>query len=331
MVKITKNIVNRTDRVYGHNNKKKYITIHETANTSKGADATTHGRLQQNGFSASWHYTVDDKQAVQSFPHTAQCWHAGDGRGNGNLNSIGIEICVNSDGDFKKAVKNAAKLVKKIMSDEGISISNVVQHNHWSGKNCPTNLRNGSKGVNWDDFINMVKGDPVIAPAPSKPSNPSKPKGKTISQMADEVIAGKHGQGHSARRKSLGISQAEYEKVRAEVNRRSRVSSAPKAKPKSKTVSQMAQEVIDGKHGNGHDARRKSLGISQSVYNQVRNEVNRRLTGGSTPSSSGKSISQMANEVIAGKHGNGHAERRKSLGISQSQYEKVRAKVNKRL
>src|SRR5690625_4048759 len=159
MVKITKNIVNRTDRVYGYNNKKKYITIHETANTSKGADAATHGRLQQNGFSASWHYTVDDKQAVQSFPHSAQCWHAGDGKGNGNLNSIGIEICVNSDGDFKKAVKNAAELVKKIMSDEGISIGNVVQHNHWSGKNCPTNLRNGSKGITWADFISLVKDE----------------------------------------------------------------------------------------------------------------------------------------------------------------------------
>lgn len=43
---------------------------------------------------------------------------------------------------------------------------------------------------------------------------------KSIKQMADEVIAGKHGQGHTNRRKSLGISAADYEKVRAEVNRR---------------------------------------------------------------------------------------------------------------
>src|SRR5690625_959705 len=293
MVKITKNIVNRTDRVYGYNNKKKYITIHETANTSKGADAATHGRLQQNGFSASWHYTVDDKQAVQSFPHSAQCWHAGDGKGNGNLNSIGIEICVNSDGDFKKAVKNAAELVKKIMSDEGISIGNVVQHNHWSGKNCPTNLRNGSKGINWNGFIDLIKGKEFAgAPKQKVKSTP----GKTISQMADEVIAGKHGSGHANRRKSLGISQSEYNKVRAEVNRRAGVKSNPKAKPKGKTVAQMAKEVIDGKHGNGHATRRKSLGVSQSVYNQVKNEVNRRLSGGSSPSS-GKSINQMATEV----------------------------------
>jgi len=47
----------------------------------------------------------------------------------------------------------------------------------------------------------------------------SKPK-KTISQMATEVIKGKHGIGHAQRRKSLGVDKATYEKVRREVNRR---------------------------------------------------------------------------------------------------------------
>lgn len=52
-----------------------------------------------------------------------------------------------------------------------------------------------------------------------KAAAPSKPK-KTIAQMAAEVLKGDHGNGHVARRKSLGISAAEYAKVRAEVNRR---------------------------------------------------------------------------------------------------------------
>jgi hypothetical protein len=93
-----------------------------------------------------------------------------------------------------------------------------------------------------------------------------------------------------------------------------------------KSVSKMAEEVIAGKHGNGHENRRKSLGISQAEYEKVRAEVNKCLGG-----TSKKSISQMATEVIRGDHGNGHENRRKSLGISQAQYEKVRAEVNKRL
>jgi hypothetical protein len=168
----------------------------------------------------------------------------------------------------------------------------------------------------------------------SNSKTPSKQKSsssssKSISQMADEVIAGRHGSGHTNRRNSLGISQSEYEKVRAEVNRRAGVSSSNSSSGSSKSVSQMAQEVIDGKHGNGHANRRRSLGISQSQYDKVRAEVNRRASGGG--GTSGKTISQMAAEVIRGDHGSGHANRRRSLGISQSRYEQVRAEVNRRL
>lgn len=164
MVAIKQQLVSSRAKTYDGKNGRKYITIHETANTRAGANAQAHANLQSKGFSASWHWTVDDNEAIQSFPHDVQCWHAGDGKDNGNLNSIGIEICVNSDGDFGKAVENAAALVKKIMQDEGISIENVVQHNHWGGKNCPTNLRNGKKGIKWNDFISMVQGVKVHEP-----------------------------------------------------------------------------------------------------------------------------------------------------------------------
>lgn len=164
---IVKNIVKNPKSIYGHKNKKRFITIHETDNQSKGADANAHGRLQQNGYGSSWHYSVDDKRIVQSFEHSAQCWHSGMGRDNGNLNSIAIEICVNSDGNFKKAVENTVWLVKKIMLEENISLSNIVRHFDWSGKNCPRNLINGSKGVTWIDFKNRLSEKSVVKPIPS--------------------------------------------------------------------------------------------------------------------------------------------------------------------
>lgn len=160
MVKTKQQLVAKRDKTYAGTNPRKYITIHETANTTKGANAQAHANLQSRGFSASFHWQVDDKEAIQSFPHTVRCWHAGDGRGRGNYESIGIEICVNSDGDFKKAVQNAAKLVRQIMRQENIPIQNVVQHNHWSGKNCPTNLR---KGRGWADFIQEVRKTGEVA------------------------------------------------------------------------------------------------------------------------------------------------------------------------
>lgn len=161
MVAIKQQLVTSRAKTYEGVNGRKYITIHETANTSKGSDAQAHANLQTKGFGSSWHYSVDDKQVIQSFPHNVRCWHAGDGKGIGNYDSIGIEICVNSDGDFKKSVQNAAELVKRIMKQENISIQNVVQHNLWSGKNCPTNLRDGSKGINWTQFLDLVKKEEV--------------------------------------------------------------------------------------------------------------------------------------------------------------------------
>jgi len=180
-------------------------------------------------------------------------------------------------------------------------------------------LKSGGVVEQPSESVATVKPEPAPEPAPSKP------KGKSVSQLASEVISGNHGSGHENRRKSLGISQAKYEKVRAEVNKRAGATTKPATK---KSVAQMVQEVLEGKHGNGHDARRKSLGIGTVEYGKVSLEVNRRLSGGA---SNTKSINQMATEVIKGNHGSGHANRRKSLNISQSQYDKVRAEVNKRL
>lgn len=176
-------------------------------------------------------------------------------------------------------------------------------------------------------FFGLAKGS--SKPSGSGSSGGSSSSSKSISQMATEVEAGRHGSGHTNRRKSLGVSQSVYDQVRAEVNRRAGVSTSGSSITSSKSVSQMAQEVIVGKHGNSHATRRKSLGISQTQYEKVRAEVNKRLSGGS--SGGGKSVGQMATEVIRGNHGSGHAARQKSLGVNNSTYQKVRAEVNKRL
>ena len=155
-------------------NKRAYITVHETDNNSKGADASAHARLQKNGNSrqASWHITVDDKTAIRSFPDTAICWHAGSkypGH-SGNPVSIGVEICVNSDGNYRKAVDNAAQVVAYLMKQNGIPLTRVVQHNHWSGKNCPRHLRSGDWGVLWSQFIGKVSAASGNVTTSSKPT-----------------------------------------------------------------------------------------------------------------------------------------------------------------
>ncbi|MEH7481474.1 N-acetylmuramoyl-L-alanine amidase [Neobacillus drentensis] len=145
--------------------KPEYITIHETDNPSPTANDLAHARLQLNGNSrlASWHLQVDEDSCIQSIPFDECAIHGGDGiNGKGNRKSIAIEICVNKGGNFKNAVKNAAEVTLHLMEKFNIPIEKVVQHNHWSGKNCPRNLRSGEKGIKWDEFINMLVPKPAV-------------------------------------------------------------------------------------------------------------------------------------------------------------------------
>lgn len=139
----------------------KYVTIHETGNKAKGADAEAHGAYVRGDTAASsqvsWHYTVDDHAIVQHIPDGETAYHAGDGaNGPGNAQSIGIEICVNADGDFGQAQRNAAALVRLLMAEHCIPAANVKQHYDWSAKDCPQTIR-ATTGA-WEAFLALCKG-----------------------------------------------------------------------------------------------------------------------------------------------------------------------------
>lgn len=183
MVQIKKQLVSQdviNKRSYGKGNPITSITVHQTGNPNKGANAEMHARLQTNlnPRQASWHYSVDDKQVVQSFPDDIRCWHATDGRGPGNTTSLAIEICINSDGDYNKAVENATELVKIKLKEYGLRIADVKKHFDWFNKFCPQQLMSGHKGISWDDFINMVESD--VKPPAKKPVK--KPVSKPVAK-----------------------------------------------------------------------------------------------------------------------------------------------------
>ena len=139
-----------------------YITIHETGNAAKGADAAAHGAYLDSDAGerdmVSWHYTVDDHAIVQNLPDAETAYHAGDGKsGPGNATSIGVEICVNAGGDFEAAKANAAALVRLLMEEHGIHIDHVVQHNHWNGKDCPYTIRHTAGA--WEAFLALCGGE----------------------------------------------------------------------------------------------------------------------------------------------------------------------------
>ena len=90
-----------------------------------------------------------------------------------------------------------------------------------------------------------------------------------------------------------------------------------------KTIDELAEEVIDGKWGDGED-RKTKLEKAGYNYDAVQDRVNEIL---SRPK---KSITEVAKDVIDGKYGNGET-RKKKLEAEGYNYDTVQAKVNQLL
>jgi N-acetylmuramoyl-L-alanine amidase CwlA len=143
----------------GQQRKIEYIVIHETGNTGRNADAASHNHYlheEADNQQKSWHYTVDDHEIYYHIPDNEIAFHAGDGlsRDGGNLNGIGIEMCVNPENDYEQTLKNTAKLTAMLLKAYDLDIGSVKKHQDFSGKDCPQRLLEAGR---WDDFIGMVK------------------------------------------------------------------------------------------------------------------------------------------------------------------------------
>ena len=62
----------------------------------------------------------------------------------GNVNSIGIESCVNKGSDIYYTWMKDAKLIAFLMDKYNLSINDVVPHHFFSGKDCPMTMRHSN-------------------------------------------------------------------------------------------------------------------------------------------------------------------------------------------
>ncbi len=136
-----------------------YITVHNTYNDASAENEIAY--MIRNDNEVSFHFAVDDKEAVQGLPLNRNGWHAGDGsEGTGNRKSIAIEICYSESGGdrFLKAEKNAAKLIAALMRYFNIPLSNVRTHQSWSGKYCP----HRTLDLGWNRFVKIIEKELTV-------------------------------------------------------------------------------------------------------------------------------------------------------------------------
>lgn len=139
-----------------------YIVVHESGMPRTGNDALLLARVQMETAEgtrdrqASWNYQIDENKVYQSFDDNVICWHAGDGTGtpgSGNNNGIGIEMCINDDGNYDGAMYHDAKLIAYLMHKYNLKLENVQRHFDFSGKICPNYMITQGR---WKEFLSLV-------------------------------------------------------------------------------------------------------------------------------------------------------------------------------
>lgn len=132
------------------------ITIHNTANDASAQNEIAY--MANNDQEVSYHYAVDDVEAIQGLPLYRNGWHAGDGtNGTGNRTTIAIEIChslTKGNPKYAKSEDNGAKLAAIILHQYGWGIDRIRKHQDWSGKYCPHRILDNG---NWEGFKAKVQ------------------------------------------------------------------------------------------------------------------------------------------------------------------------------
>lgn len=156
--------------------KAEYVVVHNTYNDASANNEATY--MQRNDNLVSFHYVVDDVEAIQCLPLDRNGWHAGDGAfGNGNRCGLAVEICYSKSGGdrFTKAEINATKLIAQLLYERKWGVERVKKHQDFDGKNCP----HRTLSLGWTRFLNMVQAelDALKGKKTTKAHDPSRSTG----------------------------------------------------------------------------------------------------------------------------------------------------------
>lgn len=289
------------------------ITPHHMAGNMRAADCARFHRDGDRQASANY-YIGTDGSIWGGVPEEYRAWTSSSW--DNDNQAITIEVANSATGGnwpVSDAAFNALiRLCKDLCQRHGIKLSwtgsvngTLTCHDMFAATNCPGPYLKGK----FSELVRQVTGAAASKPAAKK----------SVDVVAQEVIQGKWSNGED-RRNRLTAAGYDYNAVQAKVN----VLLSKKPAPAKKSTDAIAQEVINGKWGNGQDRinRLKAAGYDP---NAIQSLVNKKLGGGNR-----KSNETIADEVIAGKWGNG-ADRKNRLTKSGYDYGAIQAIVNRKL
>lgn len=256
-----------------------FIVVHNTANDAPAKNEIAY--MIRNDKEVSFHYAIDDKEIVQGLLENRNGWHASDGEyGAGNRKGIAIEICYSKSGGdrFLNAEKLAAKFIAFKLKEKGWGIDKVKKHQDFCTKYCP----HRTLDMGWQRFLDMINAE---YKALSKPVTDEKKEDEktpaTTQKVLYRVQVGAYSQKANAeamlaKLKAAGFNGIIKEEV-TETKVEAKVETKVEAKPVTKTIDELAMEVIRGNWGNGAE-RRNRLTAAGYDYEAVQGRVDEILS-----------------------------------------------------
>ncbi len=237
------------------------------------------------------------------------------------------------------AEKRAEELNAKGFKTCIVKVDNLykVQVGAYSKKVNATAMVENLKDAGYNAII--VTEDTTLSPSKKPEANK-----KTEEEIAQEVLAGKWGNG-AERKSRIEAAGYDYDEVQEIVNKTAEESvpakpapeKKPEPAPKKKSNEEIAKEVIRGDWGNGED-RKKKLEAAGYDYDAIQDIINGDTKKPESkpapekkpepkPSPKKKSNEEIAKEVIRGDWGNG-TEREKKLEAAGYDYDAIQDIIN---
>jgi hypothetical protein len=228
-----------------------------------------------------------------------------------------------SDKAWNSLVKLAVDVCRRYnfrLVYDGTPNGSLTRHNMFANTSCPGKYLQ-SRFQELADTVNaQLDGGDTPTPALSAAK-------KSNEEIAEEVIAGKWGNGED-RKNRLTNAGYNYSTIQSIVNQKLGGDTST-SKPTLKSNGTIAQEVINGAWGNGEDRKNRLIAAGYD-YSAIQDLVNKKLGVSFDSSSNKKSNETIANEVIQGKWGNGQ-DRNNRLTAAGYDYSAIQTIVNKKL
>ena len=282
------NVINETLMNAGALDSIDFVIIHNDAGSMTPEQYINWLRYRDKALGIAHYYCNKDTIArvidTYNIGYHAGNWYA-------NTHSIGYEVCQSmsaSDEDFLENEDITLMQATEDLLFYGLPINNrtVRLHHEFSPTSCPHRsmaLHGGSTESVRSYFINRMKyfaslGETVDEMLANKGEQPTVTENveqdrnnKTISDVANEVLQGKWGNGDERYTRLMNAGY-NYNEVQQRVNELVLGNSGTK-----KTIDEIANEVIGGQWGNGQERKNRLTGAGYN-YNEVQNRVNELLS-----------------------------------------------------